>query len=67
MAFWQKSIPESTPAVVPDPEVKLSEETLELYASARQDHANTYYENNLFRNNVQLTEKQEKKYKERHQ
>ncbi len=66
MAFFntKKSTPEES---TPDPEVKLSEEKLELYASARQDHANTYFENNLFRNNVQLTEKQQKKYKERRQ
>lgn len=50
-----------------DPEVVLSEDLLETYDAARQDHAGTYWENNQFRNGVQLTEKQETEYKRRRQ
>ena len=50
-----------------DPEVELSEKTLDDYASARTDHANTYWENNLFRNGAQLTDKQIKEYRRRRQ
>ena len=40
---------------------------LDTYDDARQDHANTFWENNQFRNGVQLTEKQTKEYKRRRQ
>ncbi|KKN31692.1 hypothetical protein LCGC14_0821150, partial [marine sediment metagenome] len=50
-----------------DPEVVLSEDLLEKYDTARQPHAGTFWENNQFRNGIQLTEKQEKEYKIRRQ
>ena len=50
-----------------DPEVELSEELLNTYDEARQDHANTFWENNQFRNGIQLTEKQKEEYKKRRQ
>ncbi len=50
-----------------DPEVVLSENLLEKYDTARQPHAGTFWENNQFRNGVQLTEKQEEEYKRRRQ
>ena len=50
-----------------DPEVILSQELLETYAQSRTDHANTYWENNQFRNGIQLTDKQKKEYKIRRQ
>ncbi len=50
-----------------DPEAQKSEQLLDIYDSGRTLHANTYWENNLFRNGAQLTEKQIKVYKERRQ
>ncbi len=50
-----------------DPEVELSETLLDTYDEARQPWANQFWENNLFRNGVQLTEKQIEEYKIRRQ
>lgn len=50
-----------------DPEVALSEDLLEKYDAARKDWADAFWENNLFRNGVQLTKKQEEEYKRRRQ
>ncbi|KKN17920.1 hypothetical protein LCGC14_0960990 [marine sediment metagenome] len=64
-----KDLGEAIPVVSSEkhPEVEKSEELLEEYASARLDHANTYFENNQFRNGIQLTDKQQEEYKRRRQ
>jgi len=65
-ALWGKNKSEDSGFDI-NPEVALSEELLDTYDEARQTHANQFWENNQFRNSVQLTEKQIEKYKRRRQ